>query len=125
MEAEKELIFVYNADSGAWNGYMDIMHKVFSPKTYACNLCAITYGTFSIKKEWADFIEGLPVALRFLHRDEWEREFKRKDDLPAVFLRRGDQLSVWLEAETMNEMDLEGLKGYIAARVNGAGTEIA
>jgi len=29
----KQLVFVYNADSGMFNTLTDIAHKVFSPKT--------------------------------------------------------------------------------------------
>lgn len=49
------------------------MHKVFPPKTYACNLCGITYGALSVKKEWAQFIEKLPLETEFLHRDEFQK----------------------------------------------------
>ena len=109
------LLFVYNADTGIWNGYMDIMHKVFSPKTYPCQLCAITHGTFKVKKSWDDFAKSLPVSIRFLHRDEWHAEFGRKDPLPAIFLKRGEEVLPWIDAATINIMDLESLKEYITA----------
>jgi len=109
----EELIFVYNADSGKWNGYLDIMHKVFSPKTYSCNLCAITYGAFSMKKEWGEFVSQLPVYVRFLHRDEWEKEFDRQDELPAVFFKQENEVTTWVNAESMNKMTLDKLQRYI------------
>ena len=40
---DKELIFIYNAKSGFINELVDIPHKIISPETYDCNLCAITY----------------------------------------------------------------------------------
>lgn len=115
---ETELIFVYNADSGLWNGYLDIMHKVLSPKTYSCNLCAITYGTLSIKGEWQEFIHQLPVPVRFLHRDEWMSQFNRKDELPAVFLRKNNFISIWIDAFTMSNLQLEELKKNITKRLH-------
>jgi len=114
---KKELIFVYNADSGLWNSYMDIMHKVFSPKTYSCNLCAITHGTFSIKNEWANFIKELPLPLTFLHRDEWKSSYQLDDVLPAIFLKENDGLSVWLAADKLDQMSLEELKEYITENI--------
>jgi hypothetical protein len=42
----KSLLFVYNADSGVFNLVTDIAHKIFSPQTYACQLCCITHGNF-------------------------------------------------------------------------------
>jgi hypothetical protein len=47
---EKELIFIYNAKSGLVNEMIDFAHKIVSPETYDCNLCAISYGTFTKKK---------------------------------------------------------------------------
>jgi hypothetical protein len=39
----QELLFVYNADAGLVTGLLDTLHKVLSPSTYSCSLCAITY----------------------------------------------------------------------------------
>lgn len=114
---QTELIFVYNADSGMWNGYLDIMHKVFSPQTYSCKLCTITHGTFTIKNEWRKFIDDLPLPVRFLHRDEWQKEFERKDELPAVFLLKDNLPSVWIDASTMKGLELKELKQHITKRL--------
>ena len=48
----KELIFIYNAKSGLVNELLDFAHKIISPETYNCNLCAITYGTFAMDKNY-------------------------------------------------------------------------
>ena len=44
------LIFVYNANGGFFNGFSDYIHKLVSPKTYECSLCAITYDNLGMKK---------------------------------------------------------------------------
>lgn len=108
-----KLIFVYNADSGLWNGAFDAMHKVFSPKTYACKLCKLTYGAFSVKKEWQAFINDLSIESRFLHRDEWEKEFALNVDLPAVFLNKEEELTTLVTADQMKSFDLLELKAYL------------
>ena len=108
-----QLIFVYNADSGKWNGYMDMLHKVFSPSTYPCSLCDITYGVFSIRQEWAEFMKAFPYPTRFLHRDEWEQEFHRKDALPAIFLQEGDGIRLWVSPEKLGRLTLEELQRHI------------
>jgi len=113
-----KLLFVYNADSGLWNGALDVMHKVFSPKTYACNLCGITYGALSVKKEWAEFIKMLPLKTEFLHRDEWLEKFKRADNLPAVFLQNGEELESFIPAEEMNKLSLKELKRKILEQLS-------
>ena len=55
-----ELIFIYNAKSGVVNELIDFAHKIVSPETYDCNLCAISYGAFAMKKKWSTYIETLP-----------------------------------------------------------------
>jgi hypothetical protein len=112
-----ELIFVYNANSGKWNGYMDIMHKIFSPKTYPCSLCDITYGTFTIREEWADFKKTLDVPLTFLHKDEWLEQYGIKDKLPAIFIKDGTDIKNWISAETLDQQDLGSLKSLILEKL--------
>ncbi len=117
MQDQPTIIFVYNANSGKWNLYMDILHKIVSPKTYPCSLCAITHGVFSIHEEWAEFKKDYPIPMRFLHKDEWEQEFDRKDELPAVFLQQNGEISTWIDAKTMDEYTLQDLKDQMMVRL--------
>ncbi|ADR21279.1 hypothetical protein MATR_10920 [Marivirga tractuosa] len=112
-----ELIFVYNANSGKWNGYMDIMHKIFSPKTYPCSLCDITYGTFKIREEWAEFKNTLDIPLTFLHKDEWLEQYGIKDKLPAVFIKEDNKIKNWIPAETLDQQELGSLKNLIKEKL--------
>ena len=41
-----KLIFVYNAGSGKLNALFDMAHKIVSPTTYECSLCALTHDAF-------------------------------------------------------------------------------
>jgi hypothetical protein len=99
-----ELIFVYNADSGLFNAMADAAHKVFSPDTYACNLCKVTYGWMTEKQAWRAFVETLPVEVDFLHRDELRRAFPTLViALPAVLRRDSDAApSVCIDADALN-----------------------
>ena len=117
MKTETQLIFVYNADSGKLNAYLDMLHKVFSPNTYPCSLCAITYGPFSMHKEWEKFVGKLPCSVRFLHRDEWEAEFERRDELPAVFVQRGEVIQILIDSKRMDELTLQGLMSQLELMV--------
>ncbi|MCW8987054.1 MAG: hypothetical protein OQK75_05210 [Gammaproteobacteria bacterium] len=102
----KHLVFVYNADSGMFNTLTDIAHKVFSPSTYSCNLCAISHSYFSERDEWKEFIEQLGAECEFLHRDEFEKKYQLTDyTYPTVFFRSGTQLEVALDADDINECD--------------------
>jgi len=80
----KTLIFVYNADSGFFNALTDSAHKLISPQSYDCQLCALTHSAWSMKKDWAAFLESLPVTTRFLHKNELDPAFP-KTNLPAIF----------------------------------------
>jgi hypothetical protein len=110
-----QLIFVYNADSGLFNTVTDIAHKIFSPQTYSCGLCALTHSYFSMRDEWKSFIESLGVDCQFMHRDEFVRAHKQNDkDWPAVFVHKGGQLKLCLGSADINVCnDLEELKTLI------------
>jgi hypothetical protein len=96
------LLFVYNADSGFFNAMADIGHKLFSPETYACRLCAITYGLLTEKAEWRDFISSIDAECVFLHRDEFHRrEPNLVIDLPAVFRLTDRGARICVDAATL------------------------
>jgi hypothetical protein len=80
------LVFVYNANSGFFNGLADLAHKTLSPDTYACH--------------------ELDFDLEFLHRDELRTEDGMSDlALPAILLRRTGTLSVLVDAPTLNRCE--------------------
>lgn len=113
------LIFVYNADSGFVNTLLDIGHKIVSPQTYACNLCAITHSTFSMRDEWKQFVAGLGVPVEFLHRDELaERHGLRNVNLPAIFMTVEGGLKEWITQEDINRCrSLEELTRLVKDRL--------
>lgn len=117
------LVFVYNADSGVFNTLADAAHKIFSPRTYACNLCALTHGTVRMRGEWRQFLDGLGRPLEFLHADEFASRYGLKRvELPAVFTKDGGGLRVLADAESVNACrTLDDLKRLILEGVAAAG----
>ena len=108
----KKLLFVYNADAGLANALLDTAHKIFSPRTYACSLCGITYGLTSMRPEWKEFLQSLPVETRFLHRDEFLQQYPKHSNqaLPAVFWKNGaHELTPVLTAPEMAPLSLPEL----------------
>ncbi|WP_290699076.1 GTPase [Lacinutrix sp.] len=98
-----KLIFVYNANSGIGNTLLDVAHKIFSPKTYNCNLCAITFDTFSENKNWKAFRIESNVNMEFLHIDEFEKLHPKTDyNYPIILTEDKNELSVFLLAEELN-----------------------
>lgn len=100
-----ELIFIYNATSGIFAGLKDLIHKSVSPKTYGCNLCSLTYKGTSVKQEWKEFIESLPIKATFLHKDEFVKLYPRYalTIYPVVFKKQGGILKEFISANEINQ----------------------
>ena len=102
--AAKKLLFVYNADTGLFSVITDYAHKIISPKTYPCNLCALTYGNMGMNNKWKDFISNLKVPFGFLHRDEFVKEYASQDtQLPAAFLQQGESVTLLITHDEINK----------------------
>jgi hypothetical protein len=83
------LLFIYNANSGKLNALFGVGHKLISPSTYKCNLCALTFDTFSENNIWKSFREESEIAMEFFHIDEFEKEFpEEKFEYPNYFKKR-------------------------------------
>jgi len=121
------LLFVYNADSGAFNVLADMGHKLFSPDTYSCALCAITHGVFREKAQWRSFVASLPLECDFLHRDEFLKRYPgQKDALPAVYLTKGEQIVSCLSASQLESChDLRDLQELLSSHCINQPKEIS
>ena len=99
----RTLLFVYNADTGLFNVVTDYAHKILSPKTYPCNLCALTYSNMGMNKQWKEFIEHFTVPIEFLHRDEFVKRHASEDTaLPAAFIKRGESITMLISHSEIN-----------------------
>ena len=114
-----ELIFVYNANGGLLNSLFDAGHKLLSPSTYACNLCALTYGALTERAEWKAYRESSSHDFRFLHKDEFESEFEGEFAYPIV-LKNGREPEALVSAQEIEELtSLDDLIEMISARAGG------
>lgn len=102
------LIFVYNANSGKVNAILDSLHKIASPETYDCNLCAITFGKISEDKTWKAFRESSEIEMEFFHRDEFLKQFKSKwlpkYNFPVILSEANGELQLFISAEELNAL---------------------
>jgi len=102
-KTKSTLLFVYNADTGLFSVMTDYAHKILSPKTYPCNLCAITYGNMGMNKKWKEYIDNLTISIEFLHRDEFLKRYDLKNtQLPAAFIKKGDNIAVLIDHSEIN-----------------------
>lgn len=115
MKQSPALMFVYNADSGLFNTMADIGHKIFSPETYECALCALTHGYFKERGEWRNFVENLGAEYQFLHRDEFLKRYPQvSETLPAIFILREGGPVCCADADTIiARKDLDSLQALI------------
>ena len=111
---------MYHADGGRLAGLKDMFHKILSPGTYPCSLCAVTYGATAMRPEWGAFIKTLPLPVEFRHRDDFVRNYPqwRAHPLPAAFaVADTGSLSPFIEAPEMDAADLNGLMELVRERL--------
>ncbi|MFX1380628.1 MAG: hypothetical protein ACFFA4_16215 [Promethearchaeota archaeon] len=133
-EDGKKLIFVYNADSGGFfTGLKDTLHKTFRKSTYQCNLCAVTFGVFGMKKEWKNFVNDLDVPVEFKKKDKFKFEFLHKDEFnerynvadakfPSAYLLDKSGLDLFINQEEMNAVDsIDELKELVNQKIEKFG----
>lgn len=105
-----KFVFVYNAQSGRLHGLMDAAHKLLSPSTYACKLCALTYGVWSENDSWKTFRESFPVPLEFLHIDEFKQTYpdvsQKFNEFPFVLTLQADAgWNIYISREEFEKME--------------------
>lgn len=116
----RRLVIVYKANAGLLAGAMDTVHKLVSPSTYPCSLCAVTYGLTGMRRRWADWIERLPEPPAFFHRPDFRAAYPAFADLPLPLVAReqGECLTVLLGAGELAALpDLDALIGRLAALI--------
>ncbi|MFC4779189.1 hypothetical protein ACFO9Q_20545 [Paenibacillus sp. GCM10023252] len=102
IHTHQQLLFIYNAQSGLVNGMLDMVHKLVSPGTYPCHLCAVTYGLTGMRTDWKQYVKKLEESytVMFLHLDELYPDLPTTE-YPCVLLARN---SGYLELVTAEEM---------------------
>ncbi|MEP0212296.1 MAG: GTPase [Cellulophaga sp.] len=101
-----KIIFIYNANSGLGNSMLDSAHKIFSPSTYNCNLCDITFGVFTENTVWKKFRKETDLEFVFLHKDEFEAMYKGANilntSLPIILKEEGGKLNSFISTKELN-----------------------
>ena len=99
------LLLVYNTKSGLINSVFDLGHKLINPKTYSCNLCAITHNSFSENKVWKDFRKQSNMDMTFYHIDELEKEYPDKRfAYPVILIKENNDLTEFISKAEINEI---------------------
>jgi len=109
VSSEARVIFVYNAESGLFSALSDYVHKIVSPETYSCSLCAVTYGNLGMRRAWAQFVKSLPARVIFTYRDRLRDEdtIMKSATLPAAFIIDNQETRLVLTAEEIGRCESE------------------
>jgi hypothetical protein len=124
--AQPRLILVYNADSGLLNAVKDAVWKVVRPATYPCSLCALTYGWVSMHGRWRRFLNRLPYAKVFYHKDDFAAAYPGVTiPLPAILMAYPGQVpDILVAAAELDALpDLDALIALVEARLDEAAAD--
>jgi hypothetical protein len=121
MSTQSKLIFVYNAKGDVFSELQYIAKDITSSHDdeSRCSLCALTHGTFAMRKDWKNYLSNLSIETEFLHRDEFREKYNTKDQLPAIFKKTEDNLSVLVSASRISEVEsLTDLKNLLNTKLS-------
>jgi hypothetical protein len=79
-----KLIFVYNVDNDPLSLILDGAHKVFSPSTYTCDLCEVTYSNIGERRVWKKYRKESPVAFEFIYKNQMHKRFQIEAECPLI-----------------------------------------
>jgi hypothetical protein len=117
-----KLIFVYNASVTKAGWLLASAHKFFSPNTYKCDLCSLTFGVFFEKRRWKIFRKTTTLEMVFLHKDQFLKQYKSKwlpkYDFPIILSQEQDMLEIFLSnVDITQAKDVEALIDAIQSRI--------
>lgn len=116
----KELIFIYNTQSGLTQAAVDWAHKIVSPQTYDCTLCTLTYGNIGKYISWDKFLKSISIKKSFWYKDQFEKNFPYKDlKLPCVYIKEKNVYRELISRDKMSQCnDVEDLIILIKKNLN-------
>ena len=109
------LVFVFNADSGRWNAFVDSTKKLLMVD--GCALCSITHGLLGEKGEWNSCKESLGVPIDYVHRNEIHTALRDVvgNNLPCIVAQTGSKYVILITPEVLERCrgSVSELKGKI------------
>jgi hypothetical protein len=117
-----KLIFVYNANAIRSGSLMVSAHKFFSPNTYKCDLCSLTFGVFFEKRRWKIFRKSTNLEMVFLHKDQFLKQYRSKwlprYDFPVILSQEQGMLEIFLSSVDIKKIkDVEALIDAVQSKL--------
>lgn len=115
-----KLLFIYNANSGKLNALFDAGHKLFSPSTYKCSLCALTYDTFTENTVWKTYRKESNIDMVFYHKDEFENVFPKETfQYPVILQEKNNHFLEFISNKSIRSIEeIEDLIKLIRSKVS-------
>jgi hypothetical protein len=102
---QSTLIIVYNAEAGMTAAILDSVHKLLSPATYPCDLCALTYGLVRMSPRWKQWLAAQEFGTRFYHRPDFRVAYPTLDiELPAILFEADGSVREIVSARAMKSI---------------------
>ena len=102
----KRILIVYNASNDKLSSVFGMIHKVISPKTYACSLCKLTHGNFEIKAIWKRFITGKNIMI--LYKSDFMKYYPEANfedhEFPMVLTEKNNMLKELLNKKELDQI---------------------
>ncbi len=101
---ERQLIFVYNANTDPISAIVDYAHKVFKPSTYKCELCALTHHNLGERSAWKDFKNRSSADMEFMYIRGFEAKFNLQYNYPVILEKAGDGFLQIMGKQELNKI---------------------
>ena len=101
------------------HGAMDLMHKKVAPQSYACKLCQITYSGAAMNKLWKQYVAGLDISTKFMHKNEFTKAYPDANiAFPAILLKDNETFKSLIGAADFKDIsDLPDLMKTLNERM--------
>ena len=101
--SEETIFFIYNSKDDFQTIFVDTVHKKINPDTYPCQLCRLTYDTFSRNKKWQTFLKQLSYKYFFLYKDDKFVIDNQVLEFPIILFVSNNNLKVLLSKKEINQ----------------------
>ncbi len=101
---ERNLIFVYNANTDSISVLVDYAHKVFKPSTYKCELCTLTHHNLGERSAWKKFKRSAKVGMEFMYIRGFEAKFNHRYEYPVILEKTADGFVQLMDKKTLRKI---------------------
>ncbi len=107
VRTARTILFVYDMRGGIASVLRFAARRGVKEVLRPCTLFVTTHSRLGLRKEWSDFLRGLPFDSEFMKKDAFMRRFSSCCSFPVVFLRDGDDLRMLLSSREINKVKSE------------------